>query len=71
MAIYEILQVGDEVLRQKCLPVKEINDTVRELLDDMAETMYRADGVGLAAPQIGITKRMIVVDVGGRSCGTD
>ncbi|HIZ77599.1 MAG TPA: peptide deformylase [Firmicutes bacterium] len=64
MAIYEILQVGDEVLRQKCLPVKEINDTVRELLDDMAETMYRADGVGLAAPQIGITKRMIVVDVG-------
>ncbi|MEE0776410.1 MAG: peptide deformylase [Bacillota bacterium] len=64
MAIYEIVQVGDDVLREKCQPVNEVNDTVRELLDDMAETMYHADGVGLAAPQVGIPKRIIVVDVG-------
>ena len=65
MAIYNIEQAGQSsVLREKSKPIKEVNDTVRTLLDDMAETMYHAEGVGLAAPQIGIARRIIVVDVG-------
>lgn len=65
MAIYPIEKVGEsKVLRQKAKPVSEVNDTIRTLLDDMAETMYNAEGVGLAAPQIGISRRIIVVDVG-------
>ena len=65
MAIYHIEQAGQSsVLREKSKPIKEVNDTVRTLLDDMAETMYHAEGVGLAAPQIGIARRIIVVDVG-------
>ena len=65
MAIYPIEKNGEStVLRQKAKPVNEINDTIRTLLDDMAETMYEAEGVGLAAPQIGISRRIIVVDIG-------
>lgn len=65
MAIYEVEKAGvSQVLRQKAKPVLDINDTVRTLLDDMAETMYAAEGVGLAAPQVGIPRRMCVVDVG-------
>lgn len=65
MAIYPIEKAGESVvLRQKAKEVAEVNDTVRTLLDDMAETMYDANGVGLAAPQIGISRRIIVVDVG-------
>ena len=65
MAIYPIEKVGEStVLRQKAKPVTEVNDTIRTLLDDMAETMYESEGVGLAAPQIGISRRIIVVDVG-------
>lgn len=65
MAIYPIEKAGEStVLRQKAKAVKEINDTIRTLLDDMAETMYESEGVGLAAPQIGISRRIIVVDVG-------
>jgi len=64
MASRKIVEVGEPVLRQQARPVTVINKKVKRLLDDMAETMYRAKGVGLAAPQIGISKRIIVVDVG-------
>ena len=53
----------DEVLRKKCKPVKEITPSVLTLLDDMAETMYDANGVGLAAPQVGVLRRAVIVDV--------
>lgn len=65
MAIYSIEKAGEStVLRQKAKPVSEVTDTIRTLLDDMAETMYASEGVGLAAPQVGISRRIIVVDVG-------
>lgn len=64
MAIYEIEKAGSDVLRRKSKPVREVDDVIRQLLDDMADTMYHYDGVGLAAPQVGISKRVIVVDVG-------
>ena len=54
----------DDILRKKSKPVDKIDDRVITLLDDMAETMYKAEGVGLAAPQVGILKRIIVIDVG-------
>lgn len=54
----------EDVLRKKSKVVKEINDNVLTILDDMADTMYDANGVGLAAPQIGILKRMVVIDIG-------
>lgn len=64
MAIREIRKKGDEVLRKKSKPVTEISDRINELIDDMLDTMYNADGVGLAAPQVGILKRICVIDVG-------
>ena len=64
MAIREIRKDGDEVLRKKCKEVDVINDRILVLLKDMAETMYISDGVGLAAPQVGILKRVVVIDVG-------
>lgn len=64
MAIRNIRVIGDEVLRKKCRSVETIDEKTLQLLDDMAETMYKADGVGLAAPQIGILKRIAVIDVG-------
>lgn len=64
MAIREIRKKGDEILRKKCKTVTEVNKKVRDLLDDMLDTMYEADGVGLAAPQVGILKRIVVIDVG-------
>jgi peptide deformylase len=64
MAIREIRKKGDEILRKICKPVPMVNNRVRELIDDMIETMYEADGVGLAAPQVGILKRIVVIDVG-------
>lgn len=64
MAIREIRKKGDEILRKKSKPVNEINDRINELIDDMLDTMYNADGVGLAAPQVGILKRICVIDVG-------
>jgi peptide deformylase len=64
MAIRNIRKIGDEVLRKKSKKVDEINDRVLVLLKDMQDTMYAADGVGLAAPQVGILKRIAVVDVG-------
>lgn len=64
MAIRNIRTDGDEVLRKKSKDVDAINNKILTLLKDMAETMYRADGVGLAAPQIGVLKRLVVIDVG-------
>ena len=62
MAIRDIVLVPDPVLRQVATPVAEVDDEVRALMDDMLETMYDAPGIGLAAPQIGISKRVIVMD---------
>lgn len=64
MSIRLIVKEPDEVLHKVAKEVKKITPNVQKLLDDMAETMYDADGVGLAAPQVGILKRLIVVDVG-------
>ncbi|MDY6367865.1 MAG: peptide deformylase [Clostridia bacterium] len=66
MAIRNIVQIGDEVLRKKCFPVTEINDKIRELLDDMKETLAKAEGVGLAAPQVGVLKRIFIVSFDGK-----
>ena len=65
MAIYPILIAPDPRLKIKSEPVKEVNDDIRQLIDDMLETMYSAHGIGLAAPQIDVHKRIIVVDVVG------
>jgi peptide deformylase len=62
MAIRNIRTEGDEVLRMHCKPVKEITDSVKLLIKDMFDTMYAANGVGLAAPQVGIVKRIVVID---------
>ena len=64
MAVMKIYRMGDDVLRKKAHEVKEINRRTVALIKDMAETMYAADGCGLAAPQVGILKRVVVVDVG-------
>ena len=64
MAVYKIVELGDPVLRQKSSPVPEVNDSIKKLLDNLADTLYAAKGVGLAAPQIGVAKRVIVVDCG-------
>lgn len=64
MAIRLIVQDPDPVLRERAIEVTKFNANLHKLLNDMAETMYDADGVGLAAPQVGISKRVIVVDVG-------
>lgn len=63
MAIRKIRTQGDRVLEKVCKPVTEMNPRTAELIDDMIETMYQADGVGLAAPQVGILKRLFVIDV--------
>ena len=65
MAIRNIREIGDPVLNKTCKEVKEMTDRTRELIDDMFDTMYEADGVGLAAPQVGILKRIVVIDVTG------
>ena len=64
MSVREIRRAGDPVLKEKAKPVPKITKTIRMLLDDMAHTMREADGVGLAAPQVGISLRVIVLDVG-------
>ena len=66
MAVMKILRLGDETLRKKSHPVTKIDRRTIGLLKDMAETMYAADGCGLAAPQVGILRRMVVIDVGDR-----
>ena len=64
MAIRNIRIDGDDILRKKCRPITEMTPKIQELIDDMLETMYEADGVGLAAPQVGMLKRLVVIDVG-------
>lgn len=63
MALRMIRQAGDPILEKVCKPVKEMTDRTNELIDDMFETMYESGGVGLAAPQVGILKRLCVIDV--------
>jgi peptide deformylase len=65
MALREILVYPDARLREKALPVEEVNDEIRQLVQDMAETMYDAPGVGLAANQIGVLKRVFLIDIAG------
>lgn len=64
MAIRNIRTMGDDILTKQCKEVKQINERTRELINDMLDTMYEADGVGLAAPQVGILKRIVVIDIG-------
>ena len=63
MALRQIRTVGDPVLTKTCKEIKEITPKILELADDMLETMYEANGVGLAAPQVGILRRICVIDV--------
>ena len=64
MAIRNLRYEGDPILRKTSKEVKEVTPKIRELIDDMLETMYEANGVGLAAPQVGVLKRIVVIDVG-------
>ena len=64
MAIRNIRTLGDEILRKEAKEITEMTPRIQELIDDMFETMYEANGVGLAAPQVGISKRMFVCDQG-------
>lgn len=65
MAIRKIRELGDPVLNKKCKEVTEITPRIQELIGDMFETLYEAEGVGLAAPQVGILKRIVVIDTTG------
>ena len=64
MALRNIVTVGDPVLTKKCRPVVRFDDRLAELIEDMKETMQHANGVGLAAPQVGVLRRIVVVDAG-------
>ena len=64
MAVRNIVKDGDEVLRKVCRPVEKFDEKLSGLIEDMLETMYKANGVGLAAPQIGLLKRIAVIDIG-------
>lgn len=64
MAIRQLRLVGDPILRKKCRKVEKIDDRLLTLLEDMVDTMYKEEGVGLAAPQVGILKRAVVIDIG-------
>ncbi len=63
MAIRNVVQVGDDVLRQKCFPVEVFDEKLHALLADMKDTVKKEQGAGLAAPQVGVLKRVVVVDV--------
>lgn len=65
MAIRNIREVGEEILTKKCKEVTEMTDRIRYLIEDMLDTLYEANGVGLAAPQVGVLKRIVVIDVTG------
>ncbi|QZY57125.1 peptide deformylase [Crassaminicella profunda] len=64
MAIRNVVKDGDPVLRKRSRAIEKVDERIQTLIDDMVETMYDADGVGLAAPQVGILKRIIVIDTG-------
>lgn len=64
MAVRNIRQLGDGMLKKKCREIKEVTPRIKELIEDMKETMYEANGVGLAAPQVGVLKRVVVIDIG-------
>lgn len=64
MAIRKIRFDGDDVLRKVCKPIEKMTPRIETLIDDMYDTMYEANGVGLAAPQVGILKRLVVIDIG-------
>ncbi|MBR1729589.1 MAG: peptide deformylase [Selenomonadaceae bacterium] len=64
MSILEIRKMGDPVLKEVCKPVEKITKKIKILLDDMAETMYVNEGVGIAAPQVGVAIRAVIIDVG-------
>ena len=66
MAIRQIITVENENLHKQCKPVKEVDNYIRRLLDDMMETMHHANGVGLAAPQVGVLRNVCVIDVDGQ-----
>ncbi len=66
MAILNILKEGDEGLRKKCRKVEEITPRILQLLDDMHETLEQAQGVGLAAPQVGVLRRIVIVEIDGK-----
>ena len=63
MAIRNIRQEGDDILKKRSREIDEVDDKIRELMNDMVETMHKFDGVGLAAVQVGILKRIIVIDL--------
>ena len=63
MGIRQIRTIGDEILTKQCKPVKEMTPRIQQLIDDMFETMYESNGVGLAAPQVGVLKQIVVMDV--------
>ncbi|MBQ6570121.1 MAG: peptide deformylase, partial [Clostridia bacterium] len=64
MALRNIVKEGDEILHKKCRPVEKFDKKLATIIDDMIETMYKADGCGLAAPQVGLLRRIVVIDVG-------
>ncbi len=64
MALRQIRELGDPCLLKVCKPVKEVNERTKELIGDLLDTMYDAEGVGLAAPQVGVLKRIAVIDAG-------
>ncbi len=70
MAVRQIRIMGDEILTKKCKPVKAMNERTMELIEDMFETMYQANGCGLAAPQVGVLKQIVTIDVddGNQGC---
>lgn len=65
MAIRNIREMGEEILTKNCKEIKEMTPRTKELIEDMLDTMYAANGVGLAAPQVGVLKRVVVIDVTG------
>lgn len=65
MAVREVREMGDPILNKTCKEVREVTERTLELIDDMFETMYETNGVGLAAPQVGILKRIVVIDTTG------
>ena len=64
MAIMDIIKAGNKILKQKAEPVSKVDRKIKLLLDDMAQTLYQAEGVGLAAPQVGVSLRVVVIDAG-------